>query len=387
MSDPFERLRLRRVINVSGTETPYGASPVCQEVIDAVAELVPHAVEMSELQSAASRVIVRATGAEAGCVTGCTAASITITVAAAMTGCDLGRVEQLPDTSGMKYKVVLQKGHEISYEHRVSQNVRLAGAQVGEIGAATECGLYQLRHALTPDTVAALYVVSHLAVQHNLIDLKSFCRMCHEAGVPVIVDAASRPDPERFINDGADVVLFSAHKAFDGLTAGVVAGRRDLIQACIYQGHGIGRTMKPGKEAVIGVIAALERAMGQDRKFHEAALDARLARVEQRLLDISGLQVGRFGPQIQLSLDRSEAGFSASDLARALRCGDPAVIVWRHLSAEGILRMTLRKVTDETADYVCDRIREILTSADRFGAEELAPNIADEVLLRLQMSP
>ena len=146
------------MINVSGTETPFGASPVRPEVLAAISGIIPHSVLMRELQSAASEVIASATGSEAGCVTGCTAASIVIAVAACMTGRDLGRVEQLPDAKGMKNEVVMQKGHEITYGHNVSQNVRIAGASLIEIGAATQCGVYQLQHAITPNTAAALYV-------------------------------------------------------------------------------------------------------------------------------------------------------------------------------------------------------------------------------------
>ena len=45
--------------------------------------ILPHSVDMAELQRLASRIIAEATGAEAGCVTGCTSASIAIAAAAA----------------------------------------------------------------------------------------------------------------------------------------------------------------------------------------------------------------------------------------------------------------------------------------------------------------
>ena len=38
-----------------------------------------------------------------GCVTGCTAASIAMAVAETVTGCDMGLVEQLPDTGVRKH--------------------------------------------------------------------------------------------------------------------------------------------------------------------------------------------------------------------------------------------------------------------------------------------
>ena len=385
MSDIFDKRGLRRVINVSGTETPFGAAPVRPEVIKAINEIVPHSVLMRELQSAASEVIARATGAEAGCVTGCTAASIVIAVAACMTGRDLGRVEQLPDAKGMKNEVVMQKGHEITYGHNVSQNVRIAGASLIEIGAATQCGVYQLQHAINANTAAALYVVSPLTVQNRLIDLKAFCAACHQHEVPVIVDAASVSDPRPYIEAGADLVLFSAHKQFSSITAGVIAGRLPLVQACIYQEHGIGRPMKVGKEGVAGAIAALEAWLTDDRDQTRRELNARLQRAESCLKKIPGLSVSLQGTQIKLEVDSSKASVSAYGLAKALFAGDPAIIVWSQFAREGMLLLTFGKVTDAVADYVCERIGAICAAGS--DKQEPVPNLGDAIAAQLHDWP
>jgi L-seryl-tRNA(Ser) seleniumtransferase len=377
MNDLFERYGLRRLINVSGTETPYGGAPVCDEVIDAVRALVPHSVYMSELQGVASRVIAESTGAEAGCVTGCTAASIAISVAATMTGADLGRVEQLPDTSGMKNEVILQRGHEVTYGQNVSQNIRLTGARVVEIGAATQCAAYQLRHALTDRTTAALYVVSFLTVQHKLIDLPTFCAICHERGVPVIVDAASQSDARPYLRAGADLVLVSAHKQFASLTGGIVAGRADLVKACLYQEQGIGRPMKVGKEGVIGAIVALERwkAAGNDLEGLQA--ERRMERAMARLQGLRGVGVSREKKQVRLQIDGNAAGITAHGLAEGLRSGTPSIVAWHHLADAGLLFFNFTKVSDATADLVCDRIHEIHRAGRGAGSYPAAPNVGD----------
>jgi D-glucosaminate-6-phosphate ammonia-lyase len=386
MSDIFSRLGLRRVINVSGTETPLGAAPVCPEVMDAVVNLVPHSVYMAELQSAACATIARATGAEAGCVTGCTAAGIAVSVAACMTGRNLALVEQLPDTTGMKDEVVMQKGHDITYVHHVTQNVHLTGARVVSIGAATQCGIYQLRHALGPRTVAALYVVSHLTVQERLIELEDYCRVCHDADVPVIVDAASQSDPRRYLQAGADLVLFSAHKSFASLTAGVIAGRLDLVQSCMYQEHGIGRPMKVGKEGVIAVIAALERWLAEDKGATRRALDARLERARARLSEIPGLHIERHGTsQLALRVEPDAAGLTAHVLDRCLRDQEPSIVLWNHRAPAGSLLLNLSKVSDETADYVTQRIAEVF--AARPTSKSKPANLADELAASLERWP
>lgn len=355
-NDIFGRFGLRRVINVSGTETPYGASPVREEVLQAVLQLVPHSVMMHELQTAASATIARATGAEAGCVTGCTAASIAMSVAGAMTGTDLGRVEQLPDTSGMKQEVVLQRGHEVSYGHHVSQNARIAGARIVEIGAVHQTGLYQLRHALNENTAAGLYVVSHLVAPHGMIPLEEFIAACSSKRVPVIVDAASVSNPKPFIQAGADLVLWSAHKGFKSLTAGYVAGRRELVQACLFQEHGIGRPMKVGKEGVIAAIAALEAWEARDVAGESAKLSARIGRVVNRLGALPGVRATPQDRQVSLRIDSGKSGVTAAALAAWLAHGNPAIIVWHHRALDGELLVTLSNVDDGTADSVCDAI-------------------------------
>ena len=102
---------LKQVINASGTMTTLGAAAANPEAIAAATAILTRAVDMAELHRAASLAIARATGAEAGCVTACAAAGISVAVAAAMTGDDLARIERLPDTDGLKDQVVLQKGH------------------------------------------------------------------------------------------------------------------------------------------------------------------------------------------------------------------------------------------------------------------------------------
>lgn len=387
MGDLFERYGLRRLINVSGTETPYGAAPVCDEVIDAVRAMVPNSVYMHELQAAASRVIAATTGAEAGCITGCTAASIAISVAASMTGGDLGRAEQLPDTTGMKNEVILQRGHEVTYGQHVSQNIRLTGARVVEIGAATQCGAYQLRHAINERTAAAVYVVSFLTVQHKLIDLKTFCEICHERGVPVIVDAASQPDLRPYLQAGADLVLVSAHKHFASVTAGIVAGRADLVKACLYQEHGIGRPMKVGKEGVIGAIAALERwkASGNDLEGLEA--EQRIERAVSRLQGLKGIAVTREKKQIRLAVDPAAAGITAFGLLDALRSGTPSIVAFPHFTEAGLLFFNLAKVDDASADLVCARVQEICRNARGASGSPPRPNLGDAMAQSLANWP
>ncbi len=377
--DIFARLRLTRIINASGTETTMGASPVCPEVLAAVNELVPHSVDMLELQSRACQAIARAFGTEAGLVVNCSAAGIAMSVAACMVGENVDRAEKLPDISGLKHEVILQRGHNINYGAQISQNITITGGRVVEIGAATECLPFHLEGAITPATAAALYVVSHHTVQSGLIDLTSFCRICRRRGVPVIVDAAAEPDPRLFLRAGADLVITSMHKQFASLTAGTVAGRLDLVRACLVQEKGIGRPMKVGKESVVAAIAAIQRWTTQDRKAIAAALNARLARGHARLAKLRGItaeieldSTSHLFSRLLLKVDAKAAGLSAAELAAALRAQKPSIAIRAIMADIGELRIDLRRASDATAEHIVASIERIATGRGQRTPERKA---------------
>jgi D-glucosaminate-6-phosphate ammonia-lyase len=383
--DIIDELGLTRLINVSGTETVFGASPVSPEVSRAVAAILPHAVDMAELQRLASRIIAEATGAEAGCVTGCTSASIVIAAAACMTGLDLAKVERLPDTSGMKNEIVIQKGHVVNYGSTITGDLRLAGARVVEFGASLETGLYQLRAALSDATAAAFYVISHHAAPTGMIPLPLYVETCHARGVPVVVDAAAEYGWRDMLATGADLVLFSAQKALGGPTAGIVAGRRDLVRACYAQSRGIGRPMKAGKEAVFGAIAALRRWMALDHAAIRQQVESAAEHVVRRLSGIRGVtgikvadETGNPFSRVHLLIDGEAAGFSAHGLDAALKRRQPRLIL-RSLQADrGLLQIDVRRLDSAGLEDLCERILAAIEAARRDGATSSPEPPADQ---------
>src|SRR5690606_8279447 len=152
----------------------------------------------------------------------------------------------------------------------VDQAVRLTGARVVPLGQATSAAEFHLATAMSERTAAALYVVSHHVVEYGQIPLAAFCEVAHRGGVPVIVDAASEYDMRGTVAAGAVMPLYSAPKFLGGLTAGMVAGRKELIRSSYLQNRGIGRGMKVRKEAIAATIAALEAWAKRDhQKIHD----------------------------------------------------------------------------------------------------------------------
>jgi len=316
---------------------------VSPDVIQAMASVLPKFVDMVELQRNACRVIQRVIGSEAGFISACSASGITVAVAACMTGANMAKVEQLPDTSGLKDEVVLQRGHSIWFGGSIPQMVRISGAKVVEIGDATRAGAYQMEGTISERTAAALYVVSHHTVQYGLINLETFSHVAHSHNVPVIVDAASESNMRVFFERGADLVCYSGHKFLAGPTSGIVAGRADLIEACLFhQYHGIGRAMKVGKESIVGAVAALERWEQLDHVSILAEQDAILDVFIDGLSGLPGLTL-TLEPdptesptkRVKMIVDASVVGLEAFEIADELKSGDPAIYVRDNETIDG----------------------------------------------------
>ncbi|MQB22601.1 aminotransferase class V-fold PLP-dependent enzyme [Agrobacterium tumefaciens] len=338
MSDDIRtKMGLRPVINVSGTMTSLGASIVVPEAIEAMAAILPQFVEINDLQRKASAVIARLTGGEAGFVTASCSAGISLAVAGTITGPDLLAIERLPETSTPKNEVLVQMGHMVSYGAPVDQSIRLAGGKVVMIGQATSTHRYHMENAITDRTAAAVYVVSHHVVDYGLLNLKEFVEIAHAKGVPVIVDAASEYDLRLFLEQGADIALYSGHKFLGGPTSGIVAGKKELVRNAFLQNMGIGRGMKVGKESIFGVMAALEAWEKRDHVGIRERETGYLNLWKETLSDRPGITALIEPDPTNNPLDRmrvivspQEAHITAWDLAARLRSGPTPIIVRDH---------------------------------------------------------
>ena len=128
------RLGLRHIINVSCTMTSLGASIVVPEAVEMTEAISTEFVEINELHRCASETIARLTGAEAGCISASCSSGITVAVAGCITGADLARIEQLPDTICIKDEVLIQSGNMVYYGAPIEQAIRLTGAKVIPVG-------------------------------------------------------------------------------------------------------------------------------------------------------------------------------------------------------------------------------------------------------------
>ena len=368
--DIHTRFGLRRIINCSGTMTGLGASIVVPEAREAIAAVLDQWTEIADLQRAASKTIARLTGAEAGCVTASCSAAITLSIAGLMTGRDMGLIERLPDTDGLRNEVVIQTGHLVDYGAPIDQSIRLSGARVVAFGQATEARPHQLAAAINERTVAALYTVSHHCVQYGQLPLNLFCEIAHENGVPVIVDAASEYDLRGFLAQGADLVLYSGHKFLGGPTSGIITGKAEFVAAAYLQNHGIGRGFKVGKEGIAGVIAALDAWENRDHTAVRRRESEALNLWKSVLNDSPGIAAnispdptGNPLDRLRVDFDSQTSGITAWDFAAAMAEGDPAIIVRDHETEHNYLFLDPCNLHEGEAPIVAERLASILDAA------------------------
>lgn len=394
----YADLGLRTVINASGTLTRLGGSRMAPEVLAAMAEAAASFVPIDVLQARAGEIIAEHTGAESGYVVTGAAAGLSLGVAACVAGFDVAAMDRLPDTTGLRNEVVVQRGHRNAYDHAIrAVGVRLV--EVGYLGYPGAGGTYpwQIADAITERTAA---VACPILDTPGTVPLREVCAIAHERGVPVIVDAAAELPPRsnlrRFIAEGADLVVFSGGKAIAGPQAsGILAGRADLIASVALQHQdmdvrdatwsqrgllangalrgiphqGFGRAMKVGREEIVGLLVALQRfAAGSD----EADLD-RMQRlldpIEAALEDVPGISVARHVPadkpvpSLRVTICGDDAGERAYAVVNRLLDGEPSIAIAQSYAEFGQLSVIPQGVTPAEAEHIAARLRQELLAA------------------------
>jgi uncharacterized pyridoxal phosphate-dependent enzyme len=330
----YEELGIKKVINAWGPMTVVGGSRMRPEVLEAMAEAGRAFVDLNELQKKAGERIAKLIGVE-GCFIACgCAAGVAIATAALVAGTDPAKIDRLPNTSGMKDEVIVQRLHRNGYDLAVRQ----VGVCLVEIGGGRGSSRWELEAAITPQTAAVFHTYAQWTFELPLV-LSEVIEIAHARGVPVIVDAAAEVPPlknlKRLSDLGADVVVFSGGKGICGpQTTGLVLARPEIIEACRLNSspnHSIGRPMKVGKEEIAGLVRAVEVYVAMDEDAQFARWRAQLATIEAAVANIPGVTAERSVaywsegiPATKLTIDAS-VGKSAEEIVAALVAGEPGV--------------------------------------------------------------
>ncbi len=390
----YEQLEVPTVVNATGTKTRISGSLIREEAVAAMVDASKSFVRIEDLQSRASEMIADVTGAEAGYVTSGASAGLMMAAAACLAGDDLDAMARLPETEGIADEIIAPRTHRTGYDHAL----RAAGATIVDVGSndqhlgtgSRNTEPWEIEAAITEETAAVFY----LEKVYTEPPLEVVAEIAHAHDVPVIVDAAAEVPPasnlERFIDEGADLVVFSGGKAIRGpQTTGILAGRRDLIESVALQHldmhaaedvwlpsglvdtdalsgvprQGIGRSLKVGKEELVGLMKALELFIDEDTDELEAEWLDRSKQVAAELEAESGLSTHTteadktaIAPEVVVSVDEETAGITTVDLVRGLREENPRVFVGADSLDAHEFTINPMCMTDDEASYVVERI-------------------------------
>ncbi|MBI4532041.1 MAG: aminotransferase class V-fold PLP-dependent enzyme [Candidatus Latescibacteria bacterium] len=361
----YQELGVKPVINAVGNMTLLGGSRLSPAVLETMVEANRHFVDMNELLDHAGQRIADLIGAEAAYVTPGCGAALTLGTAACITGDDPEKMERIPDTTGMRHEILIQRQQRYKYDRCVT----VPGGVLVEMDGAEG-----LEAAIGPKTAAILYLAPGRG--EGIIPLHEVIRVGKRHGIPVIVDAASQVYPVEYMRSypatGADLVCYGAKYFGAPNSTGVLCGRRDLVRAASQQGfigfeagayRTFGRPFKLDRQEIVAVVVALREWVSMDHETRLAGSARRVRSLQQRLGGLPHVTVQPLpegmepATGLSLTLDEQALGKTAAEVVQTLREGNPSI--WVDIY-ENALLLWMGTVYDGEEEIIATRLKELL---------------------------
>ena len=260
---------LQQVFNLTGTvlHTNLGRALLAEQAIDASVMAMRHSVTLEYDLDGAGRGhrdraiadrLCELTGAEDACIVNNNAAAVLLMLAALAS----------------HNQVIVSRGElvEIGGAFRIPDVMLQAGCELTEVGTTNRTHLKDYRQAINENTALLMKVhTSNYAIQGftSAVDEAELVALGRETGIPVITDLGSgslidmttyglpaEPMPQKLIADGVDLVSFSGDKLLGGPQAGIIVGKRELIEQ--LQNHPLKRALRCGKMTLAALDATLQ---------------------------------------------------------------------------------------------------------------------------------
>ena len=253
-------------------------------------------VDILTLQASIHGEVARLTRNEAASLTPGAATGLYLAVAAAVCSYHKTRIEELDHAAIRRSRVVVLASSQNPYT--------VSARQVGIELIQVEGGSEVLVATVTGETVAVLHaLVGQDDGPSTLVESRA---IAHEAGIPLIVDAAVQIPPVRNLweipSSGADAVIFSGGKALGAPhSTGLLVGRAAFIkwiETLGFPRHGFDRMFKMGRDQLVGFLAALEEVPARDEPAWLATREQQVRRVVDVFSDPPFCDVSRGFPNV-----------------------------------------------------------------------------------------
>lgn len=384
----YGSIGVRPVINCKGTYTIISGSQSLPEVKRAMDEASRHYVHLDELMDAVGRRLAELTQAEWGIVTAGCAAALTHATSACIAGANPEKMQRLPNLAGLKNEVVMPRASRNVYDHAI----RMLGVKM-----VTPVTRDDFLGALRPST--AMVALLGETVSRHPMPLEEMTEMAHKQGIPVIVDAAAErlTIPNVYLTKGVDMVAYSGGKCLRGpQCAGVLLGRKDLLEAAWINSaphHAFGRSLKVGKEEIMGMLAAVEAWTRRDHDAEWKQWEGWLATIREKVGGVPSVRTeillpngpSNYAPQLRIFWKAAQVGLTGAEVADILLAGDPRIIMpaTELVNAQGETSVTVMPYMMMPGDdgIVAKRVYAVLSNPARQERPETATGaIADAQL-------
>jgi L-seryl-tRNA(Ser) seleniumtransferase len=365
--NPYEELGVATVINCEGTMTMLGGSILRPELEAVMAMAGRHFVSIPDLEVAAGKRIAEMLKLPDGytaLVTSGAAAAIQSGLAGILTGGNEALIRQLPDLTGMKSEVIIQKSHRNPFDHQL----RSTGIKLVEIETRE-----QLRSAVSDRT--AMMHFSNFANSAGHIKVDEWIKLGKEYKIPCMNDAAADTPPVShlwdYANMGYDLITFSGGKAMRGpQCAGLLIGRKEMVANAFLNNSPhedtIGRSQKVGKEEIVGMVKALELYLHEDHEALWKEWQDRLEYISRQISRVNGVSTSFFVPDMAnhvphmtITWESSRISLTPKEVSQKLADAMPSIIIGTGEDRPG-LTMNSFMLQPGEHKIVADRLTEVL---------------------------
>ena len=317
-------------------------------------------------------------GAEWGIVTAGCAAALTHCTAAAIAGSNPERMQRLPDLTGLKNEVIIPAYSRNVYDHAV----RMLGVRIVDVRDKSELD------AAFNDRTAMVYILAG-PNDDGPLGTRVVSEVAKRKNVPVVVDAAAEIltlKPNVHLERGATVVAYSGGKCIRGpQAAGLLLGEKDLLQAAWANSaphHAFGRSLKVGKEEIMGMLAAVEAWVKRDHKAEWRVWEGWLDEIAASVKRINGVtarvvqpsaDLSNRTPRLVIEWDGARLGITGPEVGKLMLDGEPRVVVAgssgsRPGNMSSSVSIVPYQMMPGEAKIVGDRLFAILSKPPKFEA-------------------